>query len=545
MRTNKHKFSIKLGFSLVEMLLLLMIASLITAGSISVITRKHTRVPKKVVHGKYTCYRTSDGKLYEERYVEKTLLYKREVTECKFDPPAKANYFYIQLVGGGGSGGDAGYNGNTRNSVHESGTTNGFGWTESDITSSPYYITLSEWRNLVAGDTVYACARSGSGGDGSDAKYVYKLTNGSCTCGGSKIGDYLTEEDCQAHATETTTCTWLAATSYYYTGGGSGGASATCKTAEVPVDLGLSQSTSNSTGSNGSSYYYWSGGSGGYGEDGENASAGINKNGSLVTSCTAYGGEGGGPATSSPDTSECAICTKITDGIDGDDGYCSGTCTSCTAGAHSPSYTWTHDYDTKYVTAGEGGTAGEYIAIFVRSFKNEQADGTSRPIDLKPGRGGAAPQLGSGNDGNPGEATSINNGQISVPGGLGGKGNIPLPVETLPPAPGYKSEAPSTSNTHTGISPNYMGSVSNYERAANVTNMNDVPASEEGIDLNTFGRGGNGGTSEDRCWIGEHIRTFKGTTLSSTFSGPLGCSDSNYTNFAATAGAPGSIVIIW
>lgn len=44
---NNNKSILKEGFSLVEMLLLLMIASLITAGSMSVITKKHSRVPKK------------------------------------------------------------------------------------------------------------------------------------------------------------------------------------------------------------------------------------------------------------------------------------------------------------------------------------------------------------------------------------------------------------------------------------------------------------------------------------------------------------------
>ena len=43
--------NLKKGFSLVEMMLLLLIVSLVTAGSMSVITKKHARIPKKIVHG--------------------------------------------------------------------------------------------------------------------------------------------------------------------------------------------------------------------------------------------------------------------------------------------------------------------------------------------------------------------------------------------------------------------------------------------------------------------------------------------------------------
>ena len=536
---NNNKSILKEGFSLVEMLLLLMIASLITAGSMSVITKKHSRVPKKIVHGKYTCYRTSDGKLMEERYVEKARLYKREVAECKLKPPAKASYFYIQLVGGGGAGGDAGYDGNTRNSVNESGTKTAYGWTESEINGSPFYMTLSDWQGFVAGDVVYACATSGSGGDGSGAGKSYLGTTGKCRCGSNETAG-MTEADCTAMSTEAVSCSWSAEVLDTTVSGGSGGSSATCNTGSVPVGLGLKHEATNDSGSNGrdysSSIYINDGLSGG---DGGDATAKISQNGSIVASCTAYGGTGGSPATRTP-CSDYSFCYDATAGTDGTDGSCSGTCdSSCSAGEHSPSYSWSHEYDTKYMTAGEGGTAGEYLAIFVRSFQ-------SNTVDLKPGRGGAAPALGSGDDGNPGEETSMSNGALSVPGGLGGKGKQPLPVKILPPAPGYPSEAEDSANTHTGISPNHIGSISTYERAANVTNMNDVPpTSGEGIDLNTFGRGGNGGTSQDNCWISTHIRKFAGNTLSSSYPGPISCSDTSYTNVAATAGAPGSIVIIW
>ena len=539
------------GFSLIEMLLLLMIASLITAGSMSVITKKHTRVPKKVVHGKYTCYRDSSGDLYEERYVEKTRLFKRKVTECKFEPPAKANYFYIQLVGGGGSGGDAGYDGTTRASTINTGTTDATGWcnTNADplpsycaqnLMSDPYFIDYSEWKGLVSGDTVYACATSGAGGDGSNAKHVYKTSYGECTCNGTKVADYISSSDCSAYNTATVTCSWLSKTDSQWIGGGSGGASATCSTAVLPVDLGITQdSLLPATGASGSSA---SNGSGLAGGDGDGASAALYINGSIATSCSVTGGKGGGPASSAPSPA-CATCTTVTPGTPGTDGTSTSYAT-CSAGINTPSYTYSHEYETKYMTAGEGGTAGEYLAIFVRSFK-------SSSVKLEPGRGGLPPALNSGNNGNPGERTSINDDQISVPGGLGGKGKVPLPVEELPaeiPADGSPqklSAAPTQSNVKTGQSPNVYGAKSSYNRAANIANMDDVPTGSGEIDLNTFGRGGDGGTSEDRCWAGKHIRKFNGVELSSTFKGPISCSDADVSNMAATAGKPGAIVIIW
>lgn len=539
MRSN-NKIKIKSGFSLVEMMLLLMIASLITAGSMSVITKKHSRVPKKIVHGKYTCYYTSDGKLYEERFVENSRLYKREVEKCVFEPPAKATYFYIQLVGGGGSGGDAGYKGNTRNSVSDSGTKTPFGWSRSEVEGSPFYMTVSEWRSIIGDDTVYSTAYSGDGGSGSSAGKNVKQSTGKCTCGTVESDGY-TSEECSAKSTETLSCTWAAELKDEIVSGGSGGSKRYCSTASVAVDFGLSETHSN--GSNGSSYssiYY---ANGNYdGGDGSSGSASISKDGVVVASCTAYGGKGGTHATQDGPW-ENGFNYGATAGTDGDDGYCiGGTCsTSGSSGWHGTSYSWSHDYQTKYMTAGEGGGAGEYLAIFVRSFKTNK-------IDLKPGKGGAAPLLGSGDDGSDGEETSVSNRALVVPGGLGGRGKQPLPSESLPPnnpteAAGYTSGR----GSHTGISPKYYGSFSTYERAANMTNMNDIPPTEgDGIDLNTFGRGGNGGTSQDNCWIGKHIRKFAGVTLNSTFpAGNVTCSDNDYINLAATPGAPGSIVIVW
>ena len=54
------------GFSLVEMMMLLLITSLMLASGITVISKKHVKVPKIAMHGAYMCY-YKDGQLHEEQ----------------------------------------------------------------------------------------------------------------------------------------------------------------------------------------------------------------------------------------------------------------------------------------------------------------------------------------------------------------------------------------------------------------------------------------------------------------------------------------------
>lgn len=109
-----NKTRIWSGFSLVEMMLLLVITSLMLASGVSVISKKHVKVPKIAMHGAYMCY-YKDGKLHQEQYVgsnlTKKIMDEDAGTECRFKPPARASYLYIQATAGGGGGGDAGYHG--------------------------------------------------------------------------------------------------------------------------------------------------------------------------------------------------------------------------------------------------------------------------------------------------------------------------------------------------------------------------------------------------------------------------------------------------
>lgn len=93
------------AFTLAEALILLLIAALLAAALVPVITRKHKDVGE---HGEWVCTMNSDGK-----HVVKTT-YRGKVSEfevahnggeyCIFSPPAAAKNFTIKAVGGGGGG---------------------------------------------------------------------------------------------------------------------------------------------------------------------------------------------------------------------------------------------------------------------------------------------------------------------------------------------------------------------------------------------------------------------------------------------------------
>lgn len=184
------------GFSLVEMMLLLLIVSLMIASSVAVISKRHIKVPRLAMHGAYMCYyRTVNNEvhLFEERYVGSGLSKKvveRDLTlegldECSFTPPDKISYLHIQATGGGGGGGDSGYRGGDIKT-----------YTSATEVISPFGITedFLELKGITtAGDPAYAnlwgqihayangTGDMGSAGDGGDLWYIKEeCSNGMC-----------------------------------------------------------------------------------------------------------------------------------------------------------------------------------------------------------------------------------------------------------------------------------------------------------------------------------------------------------------------------
>lgn len=126
------------AFSLVEMMMLLIIASLLIAASVPIVTKRHLHLPSVANHGSYICY-YKDGHLMEARKsgkINQKMLagYPRETTNCIFEPPAKAIMFQITAIGGGGGGGDSGYKGSVPTTFENSETTlSPFNLTEQDL----------------------------------------------------------------------------------------------------------------------------------------------------------------------------------------------------------------------------------------------------------------------------------------------------------------------------------------------------------------------------------------------------------------------------
>ena len=94
------------GFSLSELMIIMLLVSLILAASVPLITKKHLKLPfGNVEHGTYICYYDDDGELHEARYASKfgisNEVFNRKVPDgksCVFNPPAKASYFQIYIL---------------------------------------------------------------------------------------------------------------------------------------------------------------------------------------------------------------------------------------------------------------------------------------------------------------------------------------------------------------------------------------------------------------------------------------------------------------
>lgn len=175
-----HKQRILGGFSLVEMMLLLIIVSLMIASGVSVITKKHVKVPRLALHGAYICYYNNAGNLHEEKYVGAGIskkIWDENVDVCRFVPPERASYFYLQAVAGGGAGGAAGYDGIANREVV---------WSEVEVIS-PFSFTndLLDLKGISAGElssyggTIWAYANGagdyGDAGGGGDLYYIQKI----------------------------------------------------------------------------------------------------------------------------------------------------------------------------------------------------------------------------------------------------------------------------------------------------------------------------------------------------------------------------------
>ncbi len=195
------------GFSMVEMMLLLVIVSLMLASGVAVISKKHVKVPHLAVHGAYMCY-VKNGNLHEEKYLGTGLSNKildQDTAKCVFTPPARASYFHIQATGGGGGGGAAGYEGGnilTYQSATEVITPFGIKKALLDLKG------ISENELKTNGGKLWAYANGtgklGDGGKGGDLYYIHQECSNDCLYYRKWKYNGTDEKECEAHYSNAT-----------------------------------------------------------------------------------------------------------------------------------------------------------------------------------------------------------------------------------------------------------------------------------------------------------------------------------------------------
>lgn len=191
------------GFSMVEMMLLLVIVSLMLASGVTVISKKHVKVPRLASHGAYLCYINKDGHLHQEKYLGIGLdnkIMDEDTAQCVFTPPARASYLHIQATGGGGGGGASGYKGGTLfRYLSKTEVISPFGWTEDMLKLKG--ISLNELQTY--GGKVWAYADGtgeyGDGGDGGDVYYIKQECSSDCIASRTWTHNLGQERKCTAH----------------------------------------------------------------------------------------------------------------------------------------------------------------------------------------------------------------------------------------------------------------------------------------------------------------------------------------------------------
>ena len=180
-RLHYDNIKFKKGFSLAEMLLVLLILSFLI---VSLAPIAYKQIPKKTdrsSHGRFECYYEGDQLMEytaDEIYGPTT---PKAVTKCEFNPPASSSFFIIQAIGGGAGGTYITEDPDTLIPTSESGYINapksGEAYTQNNCTvseagdiqsgviSCPTWIK-SIWNNYPPTVTLEACASGGSGGVG-------------------------------------------------------------------------------------------------------------------------------------------------------------------------------------------------------------------------------------------------------------------------------------------------------------------------------------------------------------------------------------------
>lgn len=606
---NKLRQIPKTGFTLAEMLVVLMIVSLIAISSLPFVN-KHVRMQKDdAVHGKYECYRhpTTDA-LYEKQWnnnvLDSTKNGVNPVVSCSFQPPAEATYFIVQAVGAGGGGAYGG----TAPAVPTASVTSGYNiimpidgtqlTTDYPSAANPYPVqwaydamdadSTSKYRLQV---TVYGGGGGGGHGDMSGTNFIDPSVSNKATCLAQLRATtpstpmeygyndpYATTWAAAQATTSYTACRWWFASysggvygnggtgSQYNGGKGGDGGSATMAYQKITTSLRVNAQSGNGGGPAAMS-------SGTQGYPGTNGTLVYSPSGGTLT---AYGGTGGYSATQTggnglPGTPGADGGAGL--GLNGGAGglgmnipgsgkepmppegfYNTGIAgTKKDPVIQSTSTSLTKNYFpftmTDYSVVmkyGSGGKAGEYKTMFFRKLANN--------IPIYIGIGGIAGTSGTPLGGNATAPTTFGT-ILSAAGGTGGT----LANQSISGISLYNASFTTYRN----------GLVSSYSLAKDptsgdildgATNILSIrgagvegfyvaltESQSDGSTLDTgLGSGGRGGGTTVGIGYSMATRTLNGNSYGAA-NYPSGASV-NYSTvgtIAAEKGHPGAVVIIW
>lgn len=527
---NKQKNKNR-GFTLVEALVILFIATLILVASMPLITKKHRKISENAVHGKYICYIDADGHNHEEIYKDNTLIANRKATGniCIFTPPQKATYFMVQAVGGGGGGGGVGsisYNRSETTLTTYFGREGANPWTSDPLT---YY--HSSW---VANSWLKPPGERSSLPSWLSVDN-YNLHAGTFTVKvygtkGGKGGDYTVN---------TLAADGVTIVQHHYLGmDGEDDFPTPYEIGPIPIKWENSYTITKTDGKNG--------------VDGDSAVATESdphpypnvtdgSPGTLSSATVVVKNAAGNTINPYPVTVTSRSArggNKAFENANGTDhNNIPGDLDANANDQYKGIVTLTDDmdcktvYQKKYWKYGAGGKAGEYKSIFIPDLKKD--------IPITIGRGGIAGDNATGSSGEAGTSTSFGD-LVTALGGAGAVGNLQTATYKVGQEP---SVAPFSNHARTGD----LGGTSEF----NAFNFLSSMSAASGI-LNTenFGKGGNGGGTISNCNDNLEKYYFNSNYISET---EVTCNDydAHTSHYAVdyadvpTAGNNGVLIIVW